>query len=133
MANFRLSIVAPDRTVFDDEVKSVIIPAYGGYMGIMASHEPSIVALRPGFIEYTSTNDLREFITVSGGFAEASDGKVIVLAKDAALAHEVSLAEAEASMEEARKALRGESSTMSSDEATEEIERAMVRIRAAKR
>jgi F-type H+-transporting ATPase subunit epsilon len=132
MALFKLSVVAPDRTVFEDEVESVVLPGVEGYLGIQSSHEPMLVALRPGIIEYMDRNNQRSFVSVSGGFTEISDNSVIVLAQDAQRATEIDVAEAEKALEEARRALRGEASTMTAQQATEEIERAMVRIKAAR-
>lgn len=132
MALFKLSVVAPDRTVFEDEVESVVLPGVEGYLGIQSSHEPMLVALRPGIIEYMDRNNQRSFVSVSGGFTEISDNSVIVLAQDAQRATEIDVAEAEKALEEARRALRGEASTMTAHQATEEIERAMVRIKAAR-
>ena len=132
MATLQLSVVAPDRTVFEDEVASVVLPGVEGYLGVMAGHEASLLALRPGIIEYEDTNRQRNFVTVSGGFVEISDNKCIVLAQDAQRSQEIDVAEAEKMLEEARRALRGESSTMSSEEATEELERAMMRLKAAR-
>ncbi len=133
MATFQLSVVAPDRTVYEDVVVSCIVPGVAGYLGVMANHESMLVALKPGIIEYEDTNRQRMFVSIAGGFAEISESKVIVLADDAMHSSEIDLAEAEASLEEARRALRGESSSMSTAEATLEIDRAMARIRAAKR
>lgn len=132
MATFQLSVVAPDRTVFEDEVQSVILPAVEGYLGVQAGHEPMLLALRTGIIEYEDTNRQRNFVTVSGGFVEISDNKCIVLAQDAQRSHEIDVAEAERLLEEARKALRGESSELTSEEATDELERAMMRLKAAR-
>ena len=132
MATFQLSVVAPDRTVFEDVVESVVLPGVEGYLGIMAGHEPTLLALRAGIIEFEDTQRQRNFVTVSGGFVEVSDNKVIVLAQDAARAHEIDVAEAEKMLEEARRALRGESTSMTQQQATDEIERAMLRLKAAR-
>ncbi len=133
MATFQLSVVAPDRTVFEDQVTSVILPGVEGYLGVMSGHEPMLLALRTGIIEYDDANRQRNFVTVTGGFVEISESKVIVLAQDAIRSHEIDVAEAEKMLDEARKALRGESSSMTAAEATDEIERAVMRIKAARR
>lgn len=132
MASFQLSVVAPDRTVFEDTVDSAVLPGVYGYMGIMAGHEPMILALRAGIISMEDTTRQRHHVSVGGGFAEISEGKVIILADDAQFSSEIDVAAAELLLEEARKALRGESSTMNSDQATEELERAMARIKASR-
>lgn len=130
---FKLSVVAPDRTVYEDSVQGVIVPAELGYMGVLSDHAPSIVALRPGIVEYRDTQNQTHFVSISGGFLEVSGGGAIVLASTAERASDIDIARAEKSLEEARRALRGEVSGVTSQQATEELERAMVRIKAAKR
>lgn len=130
---FSLSIVAPDRSVVEDQAVSVIAPGSEGYFGVMAGHVPMVAALRAGIVEYLDTKNQRHHVAVGGGFAEVSGQRLTILADSAALATEIDVKEEELRLERARKALRGEDSEMTSAEATEEIERAMARIRAAKR
>ena len=49
--NFNLEIISPDQTLFNSEVKQVVIPAYEGIMTILKDHISLITFLRPGFIE----------------------------------------------------------------------------------
>lgn len=132
MASITLSVVAPDRSVVDETVASVLLPGREGYLGVMAGHEPFVVALRAGFLEFIDEKNQRQLLAIGGGFAEITGTRVTVLADSAEFAHEISLQEAERHLEEARRALRGESSTIGSEEAAHEIDRAMTRIRAAK-
>ena len=129
---FKLSVVAPDRVVFEDTVNSTVLPGTEGYLGVMAGHEPMILALRPGVLEYKDTGDQRHYVSVDGGFAEVSGARVIVLADNARRASEIDVAENEKLLEEARKALRGEESSMNSSEAQAEVDRALARLRAAR-
>jgi F-type H+-transporting ATPase subunit epsilon len=129
---FQLAIVAPDRSVLDDPVQSVVLPGVEGYFGIMADHEPMIAALKPGILEYLDAQNQRHFVAVSGGFAEVTGARVMVLADAAERSKEIDITRAEAALERARQALQGEDSSMSNEQATMEIERAMTRIRAAK-
>jgi F-type H+-transporting ATPase subunit epsilon len=131
MASITLSVVAPDRTVVETETNSVIAPGTEGYLGVQAGHIPMIVSLTNGLLEYQTPTG-KEYVAVQGGFMEISDNKVIVIADHAQAAADIDLKEAEQELEEARKALRGESSTMTSQDATAAIERAMTRIRAAR-
>lgn len=133
MANtFRLTVVAPDRTVFDEDAMSWIAPSAAGYMGVWPGHEPTLIALNPGVIEVTDANDQIQHVAVGGGFAEIRPDGVVVLAHEAKLASEIDVAEEERKMEQARKALRGEASEFSQSEARHELDRAMSRIRATK-
>ena len=129
---FKLSVVSPDRTVFEDNVEAVVLPGVEGYLGVLANHEPTIIALRPGILEFRDNGGQRYFVSISGGFGEIADNKVIVLAENAQRSTEIDVAQAERALEEARKALRGESSSMTTDQAVEELELAQVRLRAAR-
>lgn len=131
--SFKLSIVAPDQTVFEDTVASVTVPGVEGYMGLLSFHEPVIAALQHGIIECRLESGETQNIAITGGFMEASDNKVIILADNAVHATEVDIALTEKELEEARKALRGEQSSVTSEEAEEVMRRAMVRIRAARK
>ncbi|MFM9873326.1 MAG: ATP synthase F1 subunit epsilon [Fimbriimonadaceae bacterium] len=126
-------MVAPDRTVFEDEVRSAVFPAVYGYFGIWSNHEPMLVALKPGIISYVDAQGQDHFVSVSGGFLETSGTGAIVLAQDAVRSEEIDLAEAEAQLEEARKVLRGESSSMTLNDAMHEFEKATSRRELAKR
>jgi len=129
---FKLSVVAPDRTVFEDDVESFIAPGVDGYLGVMADHEPSIVALKTGVVEYIDASDQKHFVSISGGFLEIDGGAAIILAITAATTTEIDLERAEQALEEARKALRGEDSSVTMEEAATELDRAMNRINTAK-
>jgi F-type H+-transporting ATPase subunit epsilon len=127
-----LSVVAPDRSVVEESVVSVIVPGSEGYFGVLAGHVPLIASLRAGLIEYEDMNGQRHYVTVSGGFAEVGPGNINILADAAERSAEIDISRAERALENARMALRGEVSGVTSEDATAELERAMNRIRAAK-
>lgn len=129
---FTLSVVAPDRTVFEDSVESAVLPGVNGYLGVMADHEAMIVALRPGVLEYKSGGSQRSYVSIDGGFAEVGNGRVIVLADNARRASEIDVAETERLLDEARRTLRGESTGMTTEDAQHEVELALARLRAAR-
>ncbi|HRF61269.1 MAG TPA: ATP synthase F1 subunit epsilon [Fimbriimonadaceae bacterium] len=130
---FHLSIVAPDRTVVEDLVQSLVAPGVEGYLGVQAGHEPTIVALKTGLLEYLDAQNQRNYVAISGGFLEIGGSSAIVLADDAARASEIDVREAEEMVEKARRALRGEASDLTQEEAVQELDRAMNRIKAARR
>ena len=132
MPGFTLSIVAPDRLVLEEPADSVILPGMVGYFGVQHGHEPIISALKSGYIEYRDAHGQRHFIAVSGGFAEVTAEKVSVLADTAERSTEIDVATAEADLERARQALRGEQTTLHREQAVQEIERATARIKVAK-
>jgi F-type H+-transporting ATPase subunit epsilon len=127
-----LSVVAPDKAVVEQDVVSTILPGSEGYFGVLAGHAPLIAALKPGLLEYVDRVGTHHFVYVGGGFADVSAEKVIVLADEAQQARDIDLVRAEESLEEARKALRGESTTTTKETAVEDLEKAMNRVRAAR-
>ncbi len=129
---FLLSVVSPDKSVVEEKVDSLIAPGTEGYFGIWHGHVPLIAALRPGLVEYTDSTTNRHYIYVGGGFAEIQGEKVTILADEAERATDIDIARAEAHLEEARKALRGEDSSVDSMDAVLEVERAVSRIKAAR-
>lgn len=129
---FHLSVVAPDRSVAEENVVSVIAPGQLGYFGVLAGHEAMVIALRPGLMEYTDPTNRHHYVALGGGFAEVSAGRVTILADSAARAEEIDIQREEAALEEARKAIRGGSSEMTTQEAMHAIEHSMARIRAYK-
>lgn len=129
---FRLSIVSPERTVFEGEVMGVIAPGTEGYFGIMAHHEPMVAALDVGIIEYSDKLASDNFVSISGGFLEVSEHGVVVLADDAMPAHEIDVETARAQLEEARSKLKGEGDTgVTNPEAVKQLRLAMNRLKAA--
>ena len=68
----RLRIIAPDRLVFEGEVKSVTLPGTVGSFTVLNNHAPIITSLEKGRIAYEDTNGTNEVI-VKSGFAEVKD------------------------------------------------------------
>jgi len=103
-ADFTLSVVAPDRSVVEEQVTSVVAPGTEGYFGVMAGHVPLIAALKPGIVEYLDSHNQRHFIYAGGGFAEITPSHVTILADEAARAGDIDVSDAEKRLDEARSA-----------------------------
>lgn len=129
---FTLSVVAPDREVVAENVTSVVAPGTSGYFGVMADHLPLVAALKPGLLEYLDPQGQRHFVYVGGGFVEIKANKMTVLADEASRARDIDLTRAEADLEQARRALRGEDAELSQEQAVQEVDKAIQRIRAAR-
>ena len=76
--NFNLEIITPDQTLFNSEVKQVVIPAYEGIMTILKDHISLITFLRPGFIEVEVNNKAEKFY-VGDGTVEFFNNKLLIL------------------------------------------------------
>jgi F-type H+-transporting ATPase subunit epsilon len=77
-----VSVVSPERTLFEGEAESLIAPAFDGQVGILTDHAPMLTLLGDGELRLTSAGGERKF-TVSGGFLEVADNRVRVVTERA--------------------------------------------------
>ena len=73
MKELHLSIVSPEKSIFDGNVKIVTLPGMIGSFSILPGHAPIVSSLKAGTLSYT-TMDGEEH--TMGGFVEMSDGTV---------------------------------------------------------
>lgn len=97
-------VVAPDKTVWDDEAAEVILPSTTGQLGILGGHAPLITALDTGVLRVRATSGGKEWTSIAlmGGFAEVEDDEVTILVNGAELGSSIDPAEAEKAYEEAQ-------------------------------
>lgn len=128
----QLSIVTPEKKVFDAEVESVTIPTASGEVGLLANHAPIVSALRPGILSYTLKGSVEKLV-IAGGFVEMNNNKVSVLTDAAETATEIDIESARAAREAAEKELAANaSSAIELTEVTrEQLEAANARIQLA--
>ena len=85
MATFVFELVSPERLICSKPVVMVTAPGYNGEYGVLAGHAPLVTELKPGVIGIYEKDDHSPAsrIFVSGGFAEVSQEKFTILARDA--------------------------------------------------
>lgn len=90
-------VVAPDKTVWDDEAEEVILPSTTGQLGILGGHAPLLTALDTGVLRVRATTGSKDWtaIALMGGFAEVEDDEVTILVNGAELGGDIDTAEAE--------------------------------------
>jgi F-type H+-transporting ATPase subunit epsilon len=79
-AEFRLSILTPEKTVFEGPVEYVEVPGTEGYLGVLAHHAALVTALKEGTLTVRSPGGKDVFYRVKGGFFEVSKNRATVLA-----------------------------------------------------
>ena len=94
---FRLSIVTPEKVVYEADVRSLTAPGSGGYLGILSHHAPIITALKPGKIEFRDSDDHVHVLAVTVGFLEVSANKATILADAVEEADKIDIERARAS------------------------------------
>lgn len=75
----KLSIVTPNGSIFDGEVKSVILPGIDGEFGVIPDHSSLVTTLDVGVIEITNTNSTIDAIAINWGHAKVNETSVDVL------------------------------------------------------
>ena len=98
--------------MMSEAVGMAVIPGVEGDMGIMADHAPTVSTLRPGLVSvHDDVNSAAtRYIFVSGGVAEVTGQRCIILAEEAAELDEIDRAKADARLTEALAAVEAASS-----------------------
>jgi len=76
-----LEIISPEKTLYDGEVFSVILPGTDGSFGVLKNHAAMISSLQAGKIKVTENDKHDIFFEIKGGTAEVSHNNIIVLAE----------------------------------------------------
>ena len=76
-SQFYLQIITPERTFYQGEVESVIIPTVGGQMGVLKGNIPLITALQSGEVKIKKDGKWH-YAANSDGFAEVTPDKVLL-------------------------------------------------------
>ena len=76
MKEMHLSIVSPEKSIFDGDVKIVTLPGTVGSFSILPGHAPIVSSLQAGTLSYTTMEGEERTIDIQGGFVELSDGTV---------------------------------------------------------
>lgn len=77
-----VSVVSPERTLFEGEADSIVAPAFDGELGILTNHAPMLTLLGTGTLRLRSAGGDRAF-QVAGGFLEVSGNRVRVVTERA--------------------------------------------------
>ncbi len=79
----RVSIISPEKSVFDGEATSVIAPAYDGKVGILPRHAPFMTLIGDGTLTVRQDGDSTREFHVRGGFLQVMNDVVNVVAESA--------------------------------------------------
>ena len=79
--SFHLSIVTPDRMLFDGQAQYLSVPGAGGYMGVLADHVSLITPLKNGDFQVRTVGAAQPIVfkTRHGGLFEVDRNNVSVL------------------------------------------------------
>ncbi len=78
-----LEILTPGNKIFSDEVHGVQLPGIHGQFEVLNRHAPLVSALGKGILNIFVDKNCTENYSISGGFVEVLQNKVIVLVEQA--------------------------------------------------
>lgn len=130
-SQLQLEIVTPDRVVLSETVDYVAVPGIEGEFGVLPGHTPFLSALKVGCLHYKAKGETC-YVCVTGGFAEVTESKVLILADAGEMAEDIDRERAEKArqraLERLEKAKREESINITRAEAS--LHRAINRLNA---
>jgi F-type H+-transporting ATPase subunit epsilon len=77
-----VTLIAPERSLYDGEAHSVVAPAYDGLVGILPGHAPFLTLLGSGTLIVAQPGSSERF-DVAGGFLQVVGDVVRVVAERA--------------------------------------------------
>lgn len=82
MAELKVSVISPERVLYEGAARGVIAPAFDGEVGILPMHAPLMTLLGKGTLRI-STDAGEQRFTVDGGFLQIIDDTVRVVTERA--------------------------------------------------
>ena len=78
-----LHIVTPAQTYIYPDVYSITLECPDGLRGILPGHAPFLVELLTGVFKYTTIDDQKKYLAISGGAAEITPYQVTIITDSA--------------------------------------------------
>ena len=77
-----VSVISPERVLFEGTSRGVVAPAFDGEMGILPMHAPLMTLLGKGILRLDTTDGEKRF-AIEGGFLQIIDNQVRVVTEHA--------------------------------------------------
>lgn len=129
MNSFHARIYEADRTFYEGELESLVIPIFDGEYGVEAGHRNIVMAIVPGMMKYRKPGGQNEIAAVSEGMIRIEDGDVLVLVDSAEHPDEIDEHLAEQRQAEAKEAILQKKSMEEYVLAEASLKRAMSRLK----
>jgi F-type H+-transporting ATPase subunit epsilon len=75
----QISVLTPDKEIFEGEITSVRVPGVGGQFEVLNNHAPIVSALGEGEVRLTQKNGEKISFGIEKGFIEVLKNKVALL------------------------------------------------------
>ena len=80
MASMRLRVVTPEQVVFDGTARSLVAPAWDGWVGILPGHAPFLTLMGQGPLTVEPASGSRREFAIAGGVMKVESNEVTILA-----------------------------------------------------
>jgi F-type H+-transporting ATPase subunit epsilon len=128
-----VDIVTAERVVYSEEgVDEVVAPGIEGELTVLPQHAPLLTMIKPGVMRIVKGSDDID-MAITGGFLEVRDDRVTILADAAERAEDIDTVRAEEARRRAERALDERESKVEMAEASAELQRALIRLKAVER
>lgn len=127
--SIHISIIAPDRTVWDANAEEVILPSSTGQLGILKGHAPLLTALDIGVMRVRVDRDWTPIVLL-GGFAEIENDELTILVNGAEEASQIDRDQAQRDLEEMTLKFNEATTNKERIEATQNLRKARARLQA---
>ena len=124
-----ISIIAPDRTVWDSNAEEVILPSSTGQLGILRGHAPLLTALDIGVMRVRTDKEWTP-IVLMGGFAEVENDELTILVNGAEEGASIDKEAAQKELEEMTARFEEAETSKDRIEATQNLRKARSRVQA---
>lgn len=81
--SLRVSVITPERVIFEGDAEQVVAPAWDGQVGVLRGHAPMMALLGEGELRVDTSGGAQTF-RVNGGFLQVAEDSVTVLTESAA-------------------------------------------------
>ena len=132
MNQFSLVVLAAERSFYDGECVSLVIPTLDGQYGIQANHSNTIGAVVPGMLKLTTPEGEEIIAAVSEGLVKIENNQVLILVDTAERPEEIDENHARHSAEEAKEAMLQKKSIQDYHAAQAKMARAINRLKVKK-
>jgi len=122
-----LRVITPSKVAFEGEVDMAVLSTVDGEIGVLVGHEPLATILGLGTLRYYN-DEIKEYYTVFGGFAEINQEGVTVLADIAEHPSEIDAQRAKLAKERAERRLSERNAGLDEKRAKTSIRKALVRL-----
>ena len=125
---FHLTIVTPEKTVYEDDITMLIAPTVSGEVGILTNHHPLVGKLGLGALRIQKGQE-EQVLILNGGHLEVSNNQATILANVLEYVEEIEQEQAKQARERAQAMLKSTTDVVEQEKLEKELQYHMMRER----